>query len=125
MITVKSTGSFSNTENYIKRMQKLDVLSILHSVGEAGVQALYTYTPKDTGLTAASWSYQIEKRRKGWRVFWTNDNVDSGGVQVAILLQYGHGTRGGGFVQGVDYINPALKPIFDQVIAEIWREVSR
>lgn len=125
MITVKSTGSFSKTEKYLKRMEKMDVLSILHAVGQHGVVALYQATPKNTGLTAISWSYRIEKRRRGWLVYWINTNTTTGETEVAVLLQYGHATGGGGYVQGIDYINPAMKPVFDQVVAELWRVVSK
>lgn len=125
MITIRSTGTFSRTEAMLKKMQNMNVLSILHAVGQRGVVALYQATPKRTGETAISWSYKIEKRRKGWVVYWINTNVESGGTQIAVILQYGHGTGTGGYVQGIDYINPALKPIFDQVVEDIWREVTK
>lgn len=87
------------------------------------MEALSKATPVDTGKTASSWSYEIVVTREGYTIYWDNSNVNRG-ISIALLLQYGHGTRNGGFVEGRDYINPALRPIFDQMADEAWREVK-
>lgn len=124
MISITSEGSFQNTENFLKRMSTLDIRNILHRYGQLGVDVLSASTPMDSGLTAQSWYYEVRKDRNRWIIDWKNSNVE-GGVPIAILIQYGHGTRNGGLVQGRDYINPAIRPIFDQIADEAWREVTR
>lgn len=124
MITVKQKGDFKNLEKFLKKARSVDYIRILERYGEEGVRALSNATPKDTGLTASSWSYTIKKTNGSYSLSWTNSNIQNG-VPIAILIQYGHGTRNGGYVQGIDYINPALKPIFDKMSADIWREVTR
>lgn len=96
---------------------------ILSKYGEMGVLALSRATPKESGETARSWSYEIEKTDSGYRLVWKNSHVNKG-VPIAIILQYGHGTRNGGYVQGRDYINPALRPIFDGIAADSWKEMT-
>lgn len=96
---------------------------ILSKYGEMGVLALSRATPKDSGETARSWSYEIEKTGSGYKLVWKNSHVNKG-VPIAIILQYGHGTRNGGYVQGRDYINPALRPIFDGIAADSWKEMT-
>jgi len=124
MISFESSGSFQNTENFFKRMAKQDISSMLNRFGAAGVTALSANTPKNSGLTAASWGYRVKKKRKGWTVEWYNTNtIDD--VEVAVLIQYGHGTGTGGYVPGYDYINPTMQPIFDAIIADIWKEVQK
>ena len=123
MITVKCHGSFKNTERFLNRATKLDIERILHKYGEAGVAALAAATPRETGATANAWRYEIQNTRTSKKVTWYNDNVNKG-VQIAVILQYGHGTNNGGYVQGRDYINPALRPIFDAIAEDAWREVT-
>lgn len=124
MITFKHRGDFSKTERFLKRGNKLEYLDLLHSYGRAGVEALANATPVDSGVTASSWDYKIVKSAWGLTVSWFNTNVVSG-TPIAIVLQYGHATRNGGFVQGIDYINPAIKPIFDSLADSIWRVVRK
>lgn len=123
MITFKHKGSFSKTENYLKKAQNPEFKSIITKYAIQGVMALETATPQDTGITSFSWDYEVEISKKGFRIHWTNDNL-SEGIPVVILLQYGHGTRGGTFVQGQDFINPAIRPIFDAISDNLWKEVT-
>lgn len=124
MITFKQTGDFSKTLRFLSRSQSIDYLSILKKFGEVGVSALASATPVDTGLTANSWGYEIVKEKNSYAIYWTNSNIQNG-VQIAVILQYGHATRNGGFVQGRDYINPAIQPIFDSIATDAWKEVCR
>lgn len=123
-IKVKSKGDFKNTELFLKNAKNFDPIPILERYGAIGVDALREYTPKATGRTAASWYYEIEKTKKGYILSWNNSNVVEG-ISVAILIQYGHGTQSGTYVQGVDYINPALRNVFQSMSKEIRREVSK
>jgi len=107
-----------------KRMSKFEIRNILNKYGDKGVAALAAATPKDTGLTASSWEYQVSKTGTGYSITWNNTNVNNG-VNIALILQLGHGTGTGGYVQGVDYINPALASIFEQLADEAWQEVSK
>lgn len=116
-------GDFSKTEKFFNSLLKLDYLNVLERYGQAGVTALASATPKDSGLTAASWDYEITHNGKETTIAFTNSNI-SNGVNIAIILQYGHGTRNGGYVAGRDYINPAIQPIFDKIANEAWREVT-
>lgn len=122
MISVKQKGDFSNLEKFINHVLRRDYLNILSEYGKKGVSALKSATPVDSGLTRDSWNYEIESGAGKTTIRWTNSNV-VGGTSVAILLQYGHGTKNGGFVQGIDYINPAMRPIFQQMANEAWRRV--
>ena len=122
-ITFRHKGSFSKTEKFLNSLLKLDYLNVLERYGRAGVSALAAATPKDSGLTAASWGYEITHNRKETAIIFTNSNI-SNGVNIAIILQYGHGTGNGGYVAGRDYINPAIQPIFDKMANEAWREVT-
>jgi hypothetical protein len=124
MINFTETGNFNNTEAYLARLKQEDLSSVLNRYGEAGVNALSNATPVDSGLTAQSWYYTIESRRGYYSIRWHNSNVQSG-LPIAVLIQYGHGTRNGGYVQGRDYIMPAIRPIFDQIAEEAWKEVTR
>ena len=124
MITIKHHGNFKRTEGMFKRMSKFEIRSILNKYGDKGVAALSAATPKDTGLTASSWEYQVSKSGTGYSITWNNTNVNNG-VNIALILQLGHGTGTGGYVQGVDYINPALASIFEQLADEAWQEVSK
>lgn len=124
MITIKSKGDLSKTYNFLKRAQSRSFLKHLDKYGEEGVAALSAATPVDTGKTAASWSYTITSTDKGVTIAWSNSNVVKG-VPIALILQYGHGTRNGGYVQGRDYINPAIRPIFDKILDSAWKEVNK
>lgn len=123
-IKFSSRGSFRNTENFLTKAKKIDYKQILSRYGIEGVNALELATPKESGITAGSWSYQINPRRNGVSIAWYNDNVKDG-VPIIILLQYGHGTRGGTYVEGRDIVNPAIRPIFDRIAEDIWKEVSK
>ena len=123
MIVIKHSGNFKNTENFMNRMAKSYIFRCLYKYGQEGVAALSAETPVDTGLTASSWNYEIRKSKGSYSISWTNSNVVNG-VPIAIILQYGHGTGTGGYVQGRDYINPAIQPIFDKIAEEAWREVT-
>ena len=124
MITFTTSGNFNNTENFLKRMSKSDQMALMNKFGQAGVEALSINTPIDTGETAQSWSYTITRKADSYRIDWVNSNVQNG-TPIAILIQYGHGTRTGGYVEAIDYINPAIRPIFESLADEIWGEVTK
>lgn len=129
MIKFTHIGNFDNTERFFRNSKRiLDTYTIiLNKYGQEGVAALSAATPIDTGLTASSWDYSIYvdvSKKSFCRITWTNSNFQKG-VPIAIILQYGHGTGTGGWVQGRDYINPAIQPIFDKIAEELWREVSK
>ncbi len=115
-------GDLKKTRSFLKSLQRRDYLKNLARYGQEGVDALAAATPKDTGETAAGWEYRIEEDRNGVRIVWGNRHVEKG-VNIAVILQYGHGTRNGGYVRGIDYINPALAPVFDRIAENAWREV--
>ncbi len=123
MIRISSIGSFRKTISWLDRLSNGDIYKDLDRYGQMGVRALAGATPQDTGRTANSWYYQISRTRSGVTISWHNNNVNQGAV-IAILLQYGHGTGTGGYVSGRDYINPATRPIFDQIAADAWRKVT-
>lgn len=122
MIVIKQKGDFKKTESFLNRAQQVKIKQVLDYYGKVGVQALANATPKDTGTTADSWSYEVSVRDGGSSITWSNSNTNKG-VNIAVLLQYGHGTRNGGYVKGRDYINPALQPIFDEIANTAWKEV--
>ncbi len=123
MIRVKQRGDFKNTEKLLKKSFGRDYRSILEKYGQQGVSALSASTPINSGTTATSWSYEIIQNKGSISIVWNNSNINKG-VNIAIILQYGHGTRGGGYVEGIDYINPALRPIFDKLSEAAWKEVG-
>lgn len=123
MISFKSKGDFKKTKQFLKKAKEFDVMDILDKYGKRGVDALSSATPLDSGETAAAWSYEIHSSGSIASIYWTNSNINKG-VNIAIILQYGHGTGGGGWVQGRDYINPALHPVMDDLADEAWKEVS-
>jgi hypothetical protein len=123
VITITLRGSFKKTEKFLKRMPKFSAERILEKYAKQGVDALTINTPQLTSLTAYSWNYLIEVDKEQYSITWTNDNLVDG-VPVVILLQYGHLTGTGGYVQGYDFINPTLKPIFDKIADDVWREVK-
>lgn len=122
MIIFRHKGDFHNTERFLRKLQNEDFLKRLNEYGDMGVEALAAATPKRTGRTAASWSYTVEKGSGHATLAWTNSNYNQG-EQIAILIQYGHGTGWGTYVQGTDYINPAMKKVFQQIADAIWEEV--
>lgn len=123
MLVFESKGGFPKTEKFLNTLKGGTIFSTLESAGREGVVALSAATPKDSGLTADSWNFNIERSSGKTSIIWTNSNT-AAGKPVAILLQYGHGTGTGGYVQGQDYINPALKPIFDRIANKVWKAVT-
>lgn len=123
MIIFESKGDFRKTDNFLKKMAKLDLASRLGKYGQEGVSALASATPTDTGLAANSWYYEVEAKGKSATLTWLNHDIESG-FPVAIMIQYGHGTGTGGYVRGQDYINPAIRPIFDRISEAVWKEVT-
>lgn len=123
MITFSSTGSFKNTESFLKAMAKLEIRRLIESQAQAGVTALATATPLESGLAASSWGYEIRQNGSSLTIAWTNSDVENG-FPVAITLQYGYGTGTGGYVQGRDYINPAIRPVFDEIADKVWKAVT-
>ncbi len=124
MISFKHRGNFNKTEKFIHGAENLDFNKILAPYGQQGVAALAGATPKRSGEAASSWNYEIKSTAKQVKIIWTNSKM-AGNVPLVILIQYGHGTGTGGYVQGQDFINPALRPIFDQILNDIWREVTK
>ena len=125
MIVFKQKGDFKKTFKFLKRSMDAEYLMILDKYGEEGVRALSAVTPVKTGTTADSWSYRVERSRGKASIYWTNTNVTTGLVPIVILLQYGHGTGTGGYVTGQDFINPALRPVFDKIAEAVWEEVIK
>lgn len=125
MISVEITGSTNRTRDFLTKMQHIDadIRSVLESAGRRGVAALSAATPVDSNVTAMSWSYEVEIKNGVSSIWWSNTNVNDGS-NIAILLQYGHGTGTGGWVTGRDYINPAIKPIFDEISNDVWKKVT-
>lgn len=122
IIVFKQKGNFKKTRKFLKRCSNLQLDDLLDQYGKEGVEALARATPKDTGKTAASWSYAVYKSDGRITITWSNSNIVDG-VPIAVILQYGHGTRNGGYVEGVDYINPAMRPIFERIAQRAWGEV--
>ena len=123
MISFNHSGDFRKTEKFFRRGLLWQPSNKLKAYAAQGTAALSAATPIDTGKTANSWTHKIEKTRHGWSISWYNSNVNDG-VVIALILQYGHGTKNGAYVAGRDYINPAIQPIFDQMAAEAWKEVT-
>ena len=124
MIRFRHKGDFSKLTRYLERAKGAVGLGILDKYGQKGVAALASATPTETGKTANSWRYEIERKNGSATINFLNTNIQNG-VPIAIILQYGHGTGTGGWVEGRDYINPAIQPIFDQIANEAWREVTK
>lgn len=122
MITFEEKGDYEKTLKSLKKMSNGSYLNVLDEFGKRGVDALSSNTPLDSGKTATSWGYVIEKTGRGFMISWTNSNFNDG-VSIAILIQYGHGTRNGGYVVGRDFINPAIRPIADDLVNKVWKEV--
>lgn len=123
MISFKHSGNFDKTEKFLKGMSMLDYKRILNKYGQLGVVRLSAATPISSGITANSWGYRITTGKNYSKITWTNSNIEDG-VPIAVLIQYGHSTKNGGFVMGRDFINPTMRPIADVLAEEIWTEVT-
>lgn len=123
LVVMKQSGSLKNFEGFLYKNRKRRLYQLLNEYGKQGVELLRDATPADTGKTATGWDYEIEVNSQGISLYWVNNNVNEG-VPIAILIQYGHATRSGSYVQGVDYINPALRPLFESMATKLWKEVS-
>lgn len=123
MVTLRTNGDFSKISGFLEKAKEIFKVGDLNKYGEMGVEALKAATPKDTGKTADSWFYEIKNSKNEIYIKWKNSNVQNG-VNIAVLLQFGHGTRNGGYVSGVDYVSPALAPIFQEIAKNAWEEVS-
>ena len=124
MISFRQKGDFSKLNGYLERVKEAAKLGILDKYGQQGVDALSSATPKDTGKTASSWYYTIERGKGTASIVFNNSNIQNG-IHIAIILQYGHGTGTGGWVEGRDYINPAIQPVFDRIAESAWEEVTK
>ena len=122
MIRISSRGDYRKATRYLEKLKETVRIGTLDEYGRRGVKALSDATPKDSGLTASSWEYEIVHRKGGVSLQFRNTNINDG-VPIAIILQYGHGTRNGGYVEGRDYINPAIQPVFDEMAEDLWKEV--
>lgn len=124
MITLTSTGDFKNTEKFLKNIERKTYINgVLEKYAQEGVKALSEATPFRTGKTAASWAYEIESTSDGYTIHWINTNINKN-VNIAIIIQMGHGNIRGGYIEGRDYINPAIRPVFDKIVDEVWRGVT-
>ena len=123
-LSITTRGSWDRTVQHLKRLQANSAFALLDRYGQAGVAALASATPVESNLTASSWTYDIVKKNTYYAIHWRNTNVEDG-IPIAVILQYGHATRTGGYVQGRDYIMPAIQPIFDQMITDFWKEVTK
>lgn len=124
MIEFRQEGDFSRLTGFLERCKNVFHSGELDKYGREGVEALSSATPRDTGETAASWSYHIERKEGSASIVFTNSKITDIGTPVAILIQYGHGTKNGGYVEGIDYINPALRPVFEKMANQAWTEVK-
>lgn len=124
MISFKQKGDFSKLSRFFERAKEVVHMGNLDKYGREGVAALSAATPKDSGVTASSWEYEIKRTKDSVSIVFNNTNIQNG-VPIAIILQYGHATNNGGWVEGIDYINPAIKPIFERIANEAWREVTK
>jgi hypothetical protein len=123
MISFEVTGSTKHLESFLKTASKLDILGVMNSCGKTGVAALASATPVESGRAAHSWSYKTSAKSGVYSITWLNSDVENG-FPVAIMLQYGYATGTGGYVQGRDYINPAIKPVFDLIADTVWKAVT-
>jgi hypothetical protein len=123
VISFTGKGDFSKTFKFLNSVDKLKIDTILNKYAKQGVTALAAATPIESGKTANSWDYSIKSSGKSAVIYWNNSNINDG-VNIAVILQFGHGTGTGGYVQGRDYINPAMRPVFDKIADEVWREVT-
>jgi hypothetical protein len=123
MISATSTGSFEKTMAFLKLMQSNRIFNVLDRYGRIGVDLLASATPRDTGETSESWRYTVTHKAGRHAITWYNTHVEDG-INIAIIIQYGHGTGTGGFVEGIDYINPVIRPLFDKILDDVWRQVT-
>ena len=123
MLKFESSGSLAKTERFLQTMRRGDIFRQLEGYARDGVAALAAATPVDSGETASSWGYEVSYSRGAFTIIWTNNHM-AGGQPLAIMLQYGHGTGTGGYVQGRDYINPAIRPVFDKIADKAWKAVT-
>lgn len=123
MLEITSEGSFDKTESFLEKMERLNLHAQLVRSATQGLAALRAATPVDEGTTAAAWGFEVYKDGEDYTIQWTNTNVNKG-VTIAIILQYGHGTGTGGYVAGRDYINPAMRPVFDRIAEDVWKVVT-
>ena len=124
MITVEVKGDYKKTTAWLKKLQNGSIPLALEAFGEQGVVALASATPVDSGLTASSWRYTVKRSKRGFEIVWHNDHINDG-ANIAILLQYGHGQHNGGYVRGRDYINPGIRPVFENIAREAWKAVMQ
>ena len=124
IIKVKHKGNFKKTEGFFNRILKRDYMSVLHRYGQLGVEMLRNATPKESGITSDSWDYHVEEGPGQLSVVWTN-NHENEGVNIAILIIYGHGLHNGGYVQGDDFVHPAMRPLLKTMADDVWREVTK
>lgn len=124
MITFRHRGNLNKTESFLKNASRINFIKTLEHYAKEGVRALAQNTPIDSGLTADSWGYELKVSRSSFEIVWTNSNIKDG-LPIAILIQYGHGLSGGGYIQGRDFINPAMQPIFDQMVKDLYQEVDK
>jgi hypothetical protein len=124
MITITQKGDFNTVEKYLSKLKALELAAVLNKYGSLGVAALSNATPMESGETAHSWFFTTVSRPGYYSIRWHNSHIEDG-IPIAVILQYGHGTGTGGYVEGRDYIMPAMRPIFDQIAAEAWREVTK
>lgn len=124
MISFESKGSFKRTEAFLLKMgRQRSIFAQLESIAQEGVKALEAATPIDSGIASGSWGYEVNQTRTACYINWTNSDIENG-YPVAVMIQYGHGTGTGGYVQGIDYINPALRPVFDKLADKVWKAVT-
>lgn len=124
MISMESEGTWKRTRSWLKRASSDDIYKSLQNHAQIGVDALASATPKDSGDTARLWDFEIVRSGRSYEIHWVNRNVNRG-TNIAIILQTGHGTGTGGYVQGIDYINPSIRPVFDEIAENVWKEVTR
>ena len=124
VVTIKTKGSFKNFLSFSDKMLKRDYVKVLDRYAKSGLEALKANTPVDTGKTRDSWYYEIIQDKQNIKIVWKNSNVTSYGTPIVLFIQYGHYTKSGTFIQGIDFINPALKPIFSKIADNIWMEVT-
>lgn len=122
-LSLSSSGDFSKTEAWLRKLQKLDIGAIAEAGAKRGVRALAQATPRDSSLAATSWGSEVKRSANTTTITWTNSDVENG-FPVVIMLQYGHGTGTGGYVHGIDFINPAIRPIFDEIAQSVWKAVT-
>lgn len=123
MVRFSHQGNFEKTDKFLENIKRMRIQNQLNKYAELGVRALSEATPKDSGATASSWGYEIEYGSERVVITWINSNVNKG-VNIAVIIQHGHGTRNGGYVKGRDYINPAMRPVFDEISEKVWKEVT-